>query len=94
MERVGSCTFYVDSILKQIMDRLLRSLVPRERGKALFCIQLEHYGKDFISFECPQNFALLSEEWGIDNGLLTPTLKLKREVVEDQFRSQIESLYS
>ena len=62
--------------------------------RELFQKQLEHYGKDFKSFERPQNFALLSEEWGIDNGLLTPTLKLKREVVEDQFRSQIESLYS
>jgi long-chain acyl-CoA synthetase len=37
---------------------------------------------------------LLSEEWGIDNGLLTPTLKLKREVVEEQFKTQIEELYS
>ena len=66
-------------------DPLVRELLQK---------QLEHYGKDFKSFERPQNFALLSEEWGIDNGLLTPTLKLKREVVENQFRSQIESLYS
>ena len=71
-------------------ESLLGDTLVRE----LFQKQLEHYGKDFKSFERPQNFALLSEEWGIDNGLLTPTLKLKREVVEDQFRSQIESLYS
>ena len=70
------------------------SLLGDPLVRELFQKQLEHYGKDFTSFECPQNFALLSEEWGIDNGLLTPTLKLKREVVEDQFRSQIESLYS
>ncbi len=72
------------------VESLLGDPIVRE----LFQKQLEHYGKDFKSFERPQNFALLSEEWGIDNGLLTPTLKLKREVVEDQFRSQIESLYS
>ena len=71
-------------------ESLLGDPIVRE----LFQKQLEHYGKDFKSFERPQNFALLPEEWGIDNGLLTPTLKLKREVVEDQFRSQIESLYS
>ena len=70
------------------------SLLGDPLVRELFQKQLEHYGKDFKSFERPQNFALLSEEWGIDNGLLTPTLKLKREVVEDQFRSQIESLYS
>ena len=71
-------------------ESLLGDTLVRE----LFQKQLEHYGKDFKSFERPQNFALLSEEWDIDNGLLTPTLKLKREVVEVQFRSQIESLYS
>ena len=70
------------------------SLLGDPLVRELFQKQLEHYGKDFKSFERPQNFALLSEEWDIDNGLLTPTLKLKREVVEDQFRSQIESLYS
>ena len=70
------------------------SLLGDPLVRELFQKQLEHYGKDFKSFERPQNFALLSEEWGIDNGLLTPTLKLKREVVEDQFGSQIESLYS
>ena len=70
------------------------SLLGDPLVRELFQKQLEHYGKDFKSFERPQNFALLSEEWGIDNGLLTPTLKLKREVVENQFRSQIESLYS
>ena len=70
------------------------SLLDDPLVRELFQKQLEHYGKDFISFERPQNFTLLSEEWGIDNGLLTPTLKLKREVVEDKFMSQIESLYS
>jgi len=70
------------------------SLLSDPLVRELFQKELDHYGKDFKSFERPQNFALLSEEWGIDNGLLTPTLKLKREVVENQFRSQIESLYS
>ena len=51
-------------------------------------------GKDFKGFEHPQNFTLLSEEWSIDNGMLTPTLKLKREVVEEHFKAQIEELYS
>ena len=70
------------------------SLLNEPEIRKLFQEQLEHYGKDFKSFERPQNFALLSEEWSIDNGLLTPTLKLKREVVEELFKSQIESLYS
>ena len=36
---------------------------------------------------------LLREPWTIDNGMLTPTLKLKRAVVAQQFARQIEELY-
>ena len=71
-----------------------QSLLAEPPIKELFKNQLEKYGKDFKGFEHPQNFTLLSEEWSIDNGMLTPTLKLKREVVEEHFKAQIEELYS
>ena len=69
-------------------------ILNEPRIRELFKEQLKHFGKDFKGFEHPQNFILLSEEWGIDNGLLTPTLKLKREVVEEKFKTEIEELFS
>ena len=60
----------------------------------LYKSQLEKYRKEFRGFENPKNFVLLKEEWGIDNGMLTPTLKLRRSVVEERYKSQIEGLYS
>ncbi len=36
---------------------------------------------------------LLREPWNIDNGLLTPTLKLKRDEVGTRFSAQIKQLY-
>jgi long-chain acyl-CoA synthetase len=36
---------------------------------------------------------LLQEPWTIENGMLTPTLKLKRATVSKQYASQIEELY-
>ena len=38
--------------------------------------------------------ALLHEEWTIDNGLLTPTLKLIRERITARFARQIDAIYS
>lgn len=70
------------------------SILNEPRIRELFEEQLKRYGIDFKGYEHPQNFALLSEEWDIDNGLLTPTLKLKREVVEEQFKTEIESLFT
>jgi len=37
---------------------------------------------------------LTCEPWTIENGLLTPTLKIKRHVLEERFADQIRQLYS
>lgn len=38
-------------------------------------------------------FRLLKEQFTVDNGLLTPTMKMKREVISEQFKSEIDSMY-
>ena len=45
-------------------------------------------------YETIKRFALLPSDFTFDNGALTFTLKLKRRVVEEQFRDVIESLYA
>ncbi|MDH5631473.1 MAG: long-chain fatty acid--CoA ligase [Gammaproteobacteria bacterium] len=37
---------------------------------------------------------VVSEPWTVENGLLTPTMKLKRNVMEQRFANEIESMYS
>jgi long-chain acyl-CoA synthetase len=44
-------------------------------------------------YEHVREFALLTEDFTIDNGMLTPTLKLRRNVVCDQFADDLERLY-
>lgn len=48
----------------------------------------------FARVELPKKFALLTEEFSIEKGQLTPTLKVRRRVVEEHYRDLIESLYS
>jgi long-chain acyl-CoA synthetase len=45
-------------------------------------------------FERPKKLALLPEELTVDGGLLTPTFKMKRRLVEEKFRDVIEGLYA
>ncbi len=40
-----------------------------------------------------RRIALLSEAWSTDNGLLTPTLKVKRAKVLEHFRKDFDGLY-
>jgi len=41
-----------------------------------------------------RRIALLPNEFSIDNGELTPTLKVKRRVIDEKFGDLIEKLYS
>jgi long-chain acyl-CoA synthetase len=47
----------------------------------------------FGSYEIPKKFLLLPEPFSVDNGMLTQTMKLKRNVVMDKLKDQIEALY-
>jgi len=49
--------------------------------------------KDLANYEKVRRFALLDEPLTIENGGLTPTMKIKRRVVEERYKDLIESLY-
>ncbi|MDP2955588.1 MAG: long-chain fatty acid--CoA ligase [Longimicrobiales bacterium] len=49
--------------------------------------------RGLASFEAPKKVALLEEDFTIANGVLTPTLKVKRKVIQDRFRDLVEELY-
>lgn len=49
--------------------------------------------RGFPSYARPHGIWLTLEPWTIENGLLTPTLKLKRPEMEKRFAAQIKALY-
>ncbi|MDH4215708.1 MAG: long-chain fatty acid--CoA ligase [Gallionella sp.] len=49
--------------------------------------------KEFPGYAKVRRVLLLTEPWSIENGMLTPTLKLKRANVSVRFAKQIEQLY-
>ena len=49
--------------------------------------------KHFPGYVNIRQFTLLSTSWSVENHFLTPTLKLKRNVIQDHFEHVIESMY-
>lgn len=72
------------------IDRLLEN--PKVR--ALFKADLDKYGGKFKGFEGIKDFALIGEDFTTENGLLTPSLKVKRRQVTDKYKPIIEALYT
>ena len=69
-------------------------LVQREDVKGLYDEIVDGLNRELSQHERIKKFALLPREFSIDTGELTPTLKVKRKVVEDKYKQLIESLYS
>jgi long-chain acyl-CoA synthetase len=49
--------------------------------------------KELNEYERVRRIALLHEDFTIDRGELTPTLKVKRRVVDERYRARIDELY-
>ena len=48
---------------------------------------------NLASYESIKKFYILDEDFTIENGLLTPTLKMKRKKIVERYAEQLESLY-
>jgi long-chain acyl-CoA synthetase len=49
--------------------------------------------KCFSESEQIKNFVLLGQEWTIESGELTPSLKTRRSFIMEKYREQIDSLF-
>ncbi len=48
----------------------------------------------FAGFERPKKIALLADEFSVAGGELTPSMKVKRGVIEERYRELIDALYA
>ncbi|MFN8308532.1 MAG: long-chain fatty acid--CoA ligase [Chitinophagales bacterium] len=55
--------------------------------------EIDKKNKGFGQWETIKRFALIADEWTVDSGDLTPSMKVKRKVVMEKYKTVIESLY-
>ncbi len=68
-------------------------LVQHERIQQLIAAEIERLQADFARFEKVKKFVLLPEPLSVEKGELTPSLKIKRNVVEKRYKHLIDFLY-
>jgi len=70
---------------KDFQSRDVHSLLLKQIGQQL---------RDFPGYAKIRRITVQLEPWTIDNGMMTPTLKIKRLVVIKHFSKQIEKMYA
>ncbi len=68
-------------------------LITNDKVKALIQREVDTANSEFARYEQVKYFALLPNELTQETGELTPTLKVKRRVVNEKYKDIIESLY-
>ena len=70
--------------------------VSKANGDVQALVQnaVDNVNRDLSRFEQIKRFAIVSREFSAAEDEVTPTLKLKRRVIEDHFAAEIERLYT
>lgn len=76
------------------LDPFSRESLDDEALRRCVLSRVQEQLHDFPGYARVRRLILTLEPWNVDNGLLTPTLKLKRVPVLQLFERQIEALYS
>jgi long-chain acyl-CoA synthetase len=68
-------------------------MVKNQAVQKLILDEINRFNKEFAPYEQVKKFELLANQWTIENGEITPTLKPKRKVIMNKYKDLIEAMY-
>ncbi len=78
---------------QEIEDGDLSLLLADQSVNRLIRDEIRQYSTDFADFEQVKQFKLIDREFSQETDEMTPTLKLKRNVILENFADQINEMY-
>jgi long-chain acyl-CoA synthetase len=85
---VQFCSALVVPNPTELQRRTLEGLLP------LIQAEIDALNRELPPWEQVKKFSVLTETWTIEDGSLTPTLKVKRRVIHERYRTTIEAMYA
>ena len=89
-EKIKQCLVYGDK--KNYLVALL-VVDPKDKNISIISSIIQNLNKNLTVIEKIKKFILIEEEFTIENGLMTPTLKLKRKKIIEKYQQELEKLY-
>jgi long-chain acyl-CoA synthetase len=90
-EEIDQCMIYGDK-----KNYLVALIVPSNdflKEKEKIDNVIEKINKKLTLLEKIKRIQLIDENFSIENGLMTPTMKVKRKKVTEKYKNQLEELY-
>ena len=76
-----------------LREKATNEVVQSPVLRQLFQAKLREFNKPLSDVEAISSFTLVASPFSQENGELTPTLKLRRKVVQEHYRDAIEAMY-
>ena len=70
-----------------------KEMIDNLNVKSLIKSEIDKYNKELSKTENVMKFELLADEWTQENGLLTPTLKVKRNKISKKYADVIQKMF-
>ncbi|MDP3280928.1 MAG: long-chain fatty acid--CoA ligase, partial [Nitrosomonas sp.] len=83
-----------DFIKQYGLDGSLDNEQQRQQVEEILLNKVAHQTSGFPGYAKIRRIAVISEPWSVENGLLTPTLKLKRTKVLEKYKAEVDKLYT
>lgn len=80
----------IKPLLKGTLEESLKS---KELTDYLAKDIMDYLRKTYGGYEVPQKYLFIAEDFTVDNGMLTQTMKLKRPIVMKKYGEQLQNLY-
>ena len=72
----------------------MESLIKHDSIQNIYSKEIRSFSKELASHEKIRDFRLVPNEFTVETGELTPTLKVKRRVIEDKYGDLIEDIFA
>ena len=72
----------------------VEDLIQKEEIQALYKKEIRDYSKELASHEKIRDFRLVATEFTVEGGELTPTMKVKRRVIQERYGDLIDEMFA
>jgi long-chain acyl-CoA synthetase len=75
-------------------DYSFQSLINNEKVIKRIQKEIDKTNTSFGKWEQIKSFKLTNEIWSVENGLLTPTMKIKRSAIKEKYKTLYNLIYN